>query len=485
MYKFSNFISRQYYDKPLSIAIVGAGPAGLYTAKHLYKDVHNINVHIYDKDECPTGLIRYGMAPDHQRIKKVADDLLKIQEFDSCKFFGGVEIVILLINNLKGQDITIENLKDYYSAIFFAYGAQKEKNINIPQNHKNIYSSMQLVNWYNSHPNYYDMKIDLSNVRNICIIGNGNVAIDIARTLGQDIQNLLNTDISDQALEIIKKRSIKNIIIVGRRGLVQSQFTLKELRELGKIQNFKIYLYKPELIASLNDSSVLESKDQGKYYGNDTRANRRKLEFMSEFNIVEDQQTLQRIMDSSTDDINIIFRYLLSPIEFNQEGVLFQGNDLIGEPFKQTVIPNDQIQLIKSDMIVTSIGYQSEMIDSNLIWDTQQQILKNSDGCLVKNDEQIDIGLYSCGWLKTGPKGVIDQTFLSSIGSIINFTNHLEFQQITPKPDPFIQIKRDLNNIKHYDWNSWSQINAYELQKGKEKNKIRDKICDKNVFKQF
>ncbi|CAD8113911.1 unnamed protein product [Paramecium sonneborni] len=489
MIKFgSNYaqkIQHLYSNKPFSFAIIGSGPAGLYTAKHLFNDIENINIHVFEQDLCPTGLIRYGMAPDHQRIKRVAEELLTIKQYEQCHYFGGVTI---------GKDITIDELDHMYSAVFYAFGAQCDKPLNIQgEQLNNVYSARQIVNWYNSHPNYYDLDITFKNKNNIAIIGNGNVALDIARIFGLNQEELQKTDINEISIEKLKNNNITNIVIIGRRGLVQSQFSLKELREMTKLTQFRFLLYKPDLIQSLNEESQTECKDLGINYGNVTRGNRRKLEFMRGFEIIEDEATMDAILQEQNTNgkINVILRFLLTPIKIEQINdqlhLKLQHNQLSGKAFNQMAIPIEEQSTIKCDMIIKSVGYQSHNIDQHLPWNYEQNIIDNSDGCIKKDNSKLKVGSYACGWIKTGPKGVIDSTFGSSQETIVNFKNHMDADLIKNIHDPYEEVVNLLKqrSINYIDFKVWDRINEFEIQQGLKVKKPRIKITKNKEFLQF
>ncbi|CAD8194324.1 unnamed protein product [Paramecium pentaurelia] len=489
MIKFgSNYASKiqhLYSNKPFSFAIIGSGPAGLYTAKHLFNDIENINIHVFEQDICPTGLIRYGMAPDHQRIKRVAEELLTIKQYEQCHYFGGVSI---------GKDISINELDQMYSGVFYAFGAQIDKPLNIKgEQLQNVYSARQIVNWYNSHPDYYDIDINFKNKNNIAIIGNGNVALDIARIFGLNQDELHKTDINEISIQKLKNNQINNIIILGRRGLVQSQFSLKELREMTKLSQFRFLLYKPDLLWSLNEESQTECKDLGINYGNVTRGNRRKLEFMKSFEIIEDEVTMNAILKQQNNNgkINIILRFLLTPLEIEKKddklNLKLQNNQLSGKPFNQIAIPLNQQTILECDMIIKSVGYQSHNIDNDLPWNHEQNIVDNSDGCIKKDHQKLKTGSYTCGWIKTGPKGVIDSTFASSQETIVNFKNHMDADLIRNVNDPYQQVVNLLRqkSINYIDFKVWDRINEYEIQQGQKQQKPRIKITRNKDFLQF
>lgn len=222
-------------DKPqFRVAIVGAGPAGFYTAKYLLQDYSNSSVDVFDCLPTPFGLVRSGVAPDHPEVKLVQNDFTKILADNRCSFFGNVRI---------GKDIHVSELSKHYHAVVLSYGAASDRSLKFldelekkGQKVQGVHSAREFVNWYNGHPDYRDSVFDLSG-KTAVIIGNGNVAIDVARILLAPIEMLSTTDICDHALQALKKSTINKVVVVGRRGPVQSAFTIKELREFTKLED--------------------------------------------------------------------------------------------------------------------------------------------------------------------------------------------------------------------------------------------------------
>ena len=236
-------------DKQYSFCIVGSGPAGFYAAKCLLNSgKKNISVDIYDSAPHPFGLVRNGVAPDHQAMKKIQYDYDNIFKNKNCKFIGNITV---------GQDIQILELLTNYTAVILAIGAGEERAIGIPGEH-HLTSATDIINWYNGKIDYFqefqdNSNFDFESLKNISVIGNGNVATDLARIFLKKKEDLLASDMPDPILQVIKSPNINSVSLVARRGIYQSAFSTKEIREISKLTNTKMYLFKDELLKSRNE----------------------------------------------------------------------------------------------------------------------------------------------------------------------------------------------------------------------------------------
>ena len=214
-------------SEPLRVAIVGSGPAGFYAAEHLFKQTGlDVQVDMFDRLPTPFGLVRFGVAPDHQKIKNVTRVFEKVASRPQFRFYGNVDI---------GTDVALADLKRHYHQICFATGAQTDRRLNIPgEDLKRSHPATEFVAWYNGHPDYRDLEFDLS-VEKVAIVGVGNVAVDVARILCRTPEELAGTDIADYALDALHRSRVRQVFIVGRRGPAQAAFTNAEIKELGEL----------------------------------------------------------------------------------------------------------------------------------------------------------------------------------------------------------------------------------------------------------
>src|ERR671937_2096124 len=217
-------------EQPLRVAIVGSGPAGFYAAGHLLKPKSHpdlcVQVDMFDRLPTPWGLVRAGVAPDHPNIKAVSRVYEKTAEHPEFRFYGNVEL---------GRDLSREDLTSRYHAIFYAVGAQTDKQMGIPgEDLPGSWAATEFVAWYNAHPDYRELEFDLSPERAV-VIGNGNVAMDVTRMLATDPEDLAKTDVADHALEVLRESGVREVVVLGRRGPAQAAFTNPELLELGEM----------------------------------------------------------------------------------------------------------------------------------------------------------------------------------------------------------------------------------------------------------
>ncbi|HEV8473947.1 MAG TPA: FAD-dependent oxidoreductase, partial [Methylomirabilota bacterium] len=213
---------------PLRVAIVGAGPTGYYAADHLFRQpgLVYVSVDMFDRMPTPYGLVRAGVAPDHQKIKSVTAAFDKVAANPRFRFFGGVEL---------GQHVTVEDLRKHYHMILYTTGAQTDRRMSIPgEDLRRSHPATEFVAWYNGHPDYRDLTFDLSQER-AAVVGVGNVAVDVARILCRTPEELATTDIADYALEALRASRIREVYLLGRRGPAQAAFTNPEVKELGEL----------------------------------------------------------------------------------------------------------------------------------------------------------------------------------------------------------------------------------------------------------
>jgi ferredoxin--NADP+ reductase len=246
-------MSQNDNNKQYRVAVIGSGPAGFYACEHLFKSTeHNFSIDMFDRLPTPHGLVRSGVAPDHQKIKSVTRVYDKIATNENFRFFGLVEY---------GKHITIDDLKRHYHIIIFATGAQTDRKMNIPgEDLEGSHTATEFVAWYNGHPDYKDYKFDLTQEK-VAIVGVGNVAVDVARILCRTQAELMQTDIADYALEALKKSSVKEVYLLGRRGPAQAAFTNPEVKELGNLDDAHAITRIEEVELDEFTKKLLENKE--------------------------------------------------------------------------------------------------------------------------------------------------------------------------------------------------------------------------------
>ncbi|KDO30351.1 hypothetical protein SPRG_05062 [Saprolegnia parasitica CBS 223.65] len=372
------------------VCIVGSGPAGFYTAKYLLKEHAGVHIDMLEALPTPYGLVRSGVAPDHPEVKNVMHDFNEVASDPRFTFLGNVRV---------GTDVSVEALKPYYNAVVLASGASDDRKLNIPgEDLRGVMAARSFVNWYNGHPSFRDLDVPLDTDTAV-VIGQGNVAVDCARILSKSPHELASTDISQHALNALAARGIKKVLLLGRRGVAQAAFTMKELREITRLEDAACVVDPIELNAGLNPSSLQEIEE--------TRAQKRIYQLLS---TVAKEHTAHAARDRQ-----IQVRFLLSPVEFIPDAsdptrvgaIKVEVNALDGDAYKQRATGTGEFEVIPCGLVLRSIGYKSLPLE-NVPFDTKRNVLSNVSGRIVDVATQSPVpGLYCAGWVKRGPSGII------------------------------------------------------------------------------
>ncbi|MGI9557013.1 MAG: FAD-dependent oxidoreductase [Solirubrobacterales bacterium] len=368
----------------MRIAIVGSGPAGFYAAEHLLKNGEGaIEVDMIDRLPTPFGLVRGGVAPDHPKIKSVIRVYEKTAARPEFRFFGNVMI---------GRDVSTAELAERYDAVVYSYGAETDRRLGIPgEDLAGSGPATAFVGWYNAHPDYADLDPDLSHERAV-VIGNGNVAADVARMLALTREELEETDTAAHAIDPLAESGVKEIVVLGRRGPVQAAFTNPELRELGEMADADIDIDPAELELDPLSQEFLETEA-------DITA-RKNFEILSE-HVEKPPEGRSR---------TIALRFLRSPIEIEGDDRVERivvGRNEIYRDEQGSLRPRDsgERETLECGLVLRSIGYKGEPLDG-LPYDERRGVIPNERGRVIAGGEQVP-GVYVAGWIKRGPTGVI------------------------------------------------------------------------------
>ena len=402
-----------------SVVVIGSGPSGFYTAESISKKL-NSNIDIIDRLPTPFGLIRGGVAPDHQTTKKITAIYSKIAKKEQVNFFGNIEI---------GKDISIDEIRKIYDVVVLAIGSELDNKLEIKgSNLKGVYGSAEFVGWYNGHPDYVSLEPDL-NTENVVVVGNGNVAIDIVRVLSKTSEEMINSDIPEYALNSINKSPIKNLYMVGRRGPIEAKFTNVELREMGNLKNCLP-------IVNLD----LPSKVVGNYSERDQRLIEKNLETLKSFSLIEKNNKEKKLN----------FNFFQKPIEIigngRVESVNFETTKLEGTKLKST----GEINNINCGLIISAIGYKPKEVPG----------IKISNGVVKNNNGKIDKGFYAAGWIRRGPTGVIGTN--KADGELVADLISKDFKdQNKDGRKSLIELIKS-KNLKSTSFENWEKIDSYE-----------------------
>src|SRR5450432_4261619 len=373
----------------LNVAVVGSGPAGLYTAEALIKQgaaldpPRVIGVDVLDRLPTPYGLVRYGVAPDHKSIKSIAEYLRGVLEHDGVRFLGGVHL---------GDDVTRADLLACYDAVVYATGAMRDRRLGIPgEDLPGSYAATDFVNWYCGHPDVDPDRFTLD-AESVAVIGVGNVAVDVARILIRDPAELRETDVSQPVLDALAASKVREVHVIGRRGPAQAKFTTKELRELGELAGVDVIVGAGEADLDAFDAS-----------GDSARLAREDRHVRGNYTVISEWAGHQ----PTGLPRRLTVRFWLMPVEI-------QGAQRVEHlTVERTSLDADgrlagtgERETLDVQMVLRSVGYQSVPLPG-LPFDERSHIVPNADGRVLGPDGQPLPGEYVAGWLKRGPTGVI------------------------------------------------------------------------------
>ena len=383
---------------PLRVAIVGSGPAGFYAAEHLLKrnpssdpgregeESPGVVVDMFDRLPTPFGLVRAGVAPDHPKIKSVIRVYEKTAAREGFQFFGNVEI---------GRDVTVAELEERYHAIISAYGTATDRRLGIPgEDLPGSHPATEFVAWYNAHPDFADHEFDLDSKRAI-VIGNGNVAADVARMLALPHGELRATDTADHAIERLADSGVEEIVVLGRRGPAQAAFTNPEVRELGELTDADIVIDPGDVELDPASRAYIESDDCDP-------TNRRNVEIFTDFAHREPEGKPKRV----------VMRFCASPVEIKGDGkvesIVIGRNALeADESGRIRAVDTGEREELECGLVLRSIGYLGTGLEG-IPFDAARGLIPNEAGRVIdpQTGEQYP-GHYAVGWIKRGPSGVI------------------------------------------------------------------------------
>jgi ferredoxin/flavodoxin---NADP+ reductase len=437
---------------PLRVAIVGSGPSGFYAAEALFKAGAVIDVDMFDRLPTPFGLVRGGVAPDHHKIKGVTRIYDRIASNERFRFMGNVTV---------GEDITIPDMRNYYDAILFAYGAETDRRLGIPgEDTPGSHTATEFVGWYNGHPDYRDRAFDLSQEVAV-VIGQGNVAMDVTRILAKTVDELRETDIAQHALDALAESNVKEIHLIGRRGPVQAKFTPPEIREIGELADCDPIVDPADL--ELGSSCQAELDDQ---VGKPAEKN---FEILQRFAATEPRGKSRRC----------VIQFYRSPIEIQGDGhvqrLVLSKNRLEGEPFKQRAIGTGETTTMPCGLVFRSVGYHGVGIP-DVPFDEASGVIPNEAGRVMLDDETA-VGLYVAGWIKRGPSGVIGTNKPDSqetVGAILS--DYLTLPQAPERDSDAVVALLNTRGVRVVSYDDWRAIDAAEIKRGEAVGKPREKF---------
>jgi ferredoxin--NADP+ reductase len=444
-------------DNTIRVAVIGSGPAGFYAAGQLLSSEPAMQVDMYDRLATPWGLVRAGVAPDHPKIKSVTRVFEKIAANPRFRFHGNVEI---------GVDLSHEELASAYHAVLYAIGSPTDRRLGIPgEDLPGSHAATEFVAWYNGHPDYADHSFDLSPERAV-VIGNGNVALDVARMLALTPQELATTDTADHAIQALADSAIREIVVLGRRGPAQAAYTNPELRELAEMQDADIVVDPAEVQLDSHSRALIDSD------ATDVTT-KRNVEIVTGFAQLPPPSKSKRI----------VLRFLVSPVEIlgrdRVEGVRIVHNQLVAESDgRLSASPTGRDEVISAGLVLRSIGYRGSPI-AGVPFDEHRATIHNNGGRVTRVGTDVPIpGVYTAGWIKRGPSGVIGTNKKCAHETVDLLLSDLRegcLPEPTREPGELLATLAE-RGLEVVDYTGWEAIDSHERAMGEPTGRPRVKL---------
>ena len=443
---------------PLRVAIIGSGPSGFYAAEHvLSQDDLHVQVDMFDRLPTPFGLVRAGVAPDHPKIKSVTRVYDKIAANPDFRFRGNVEF---------GADIEHEDLLEYFNAVIYCVGARSDRRLGIPREYlPGSHGASDFVGWYNASPDQRNLTFDFSGER-VVVVGNGNVAMDVARVLMLPPDELAATDIGGHALRALSANQVREVTILGRRGPAQAAFTYRELRELAERDDIDVIVDPADM--QLDPHSLHDTEQQP------DRGRDQVLELLRELSERGDRGH----------DRRIVFRFLVSPVEIvgkdRVEGIEVVRNELYrGNNGELRARATDDHEVIPADVVFRAIGYQGVSLPG-VPFDPITATIPNDRGRVIDPlTGQSRVGEYAAGWIKRGPNGIIGTNKPDAQESVEMLVDDVRAQRLRRDVLPAKVFERFLAERQGevVSFADWKYLDEREVEKGGELGRPRLKFA--------
>ena len=446
--------------QPLRVAIVGAGPTGFYATEQLFRQPGLVvDVDMYDRVPTPYGLVRAGVAPDHQKIKSVTAAFDKVAAHPRFRFFGAVEL---------GRHLSVDDLRVHYHMIIYTTGAQTDRRMGIAgEDLQRSHAATEFVAWYNGHPDYRDLTFDLSQERAV-VVGVGNVAADVARILSRTPEELAATDIADYALEALSASRIREVHVLGRRGPAQAAFTNPEVRELGELAGADVTARAEEVEPDELTRQALERAPD--------RATQKKVEILKEFARRAPTGKPKRL----------VMRFLVSPVEVLDDGRgAVGGMRLVRNRLYATATgtlqpkPTGEFEELPAGLVFRSVGYRGVPLPGVPFNDDWGVILNEKGRVLDAQTKHPLVGQYTAGWIKRGPTGVIGTNKPDAAetvtGMLEDLARDIHLRPADPSPEGVERLVRE-RQPQYLSYQDWLRLDEIETRRGKETGRPRVKF---------
>ncbi len=452
-------------ESPLRVAIVGSGPSGFYAAAALFAlDGITVQVDMFDRLPTPFGLVRGGVAPDHQKIKNVIRVYNKTAARPGFRFFGNV---------MLGRDLAVDDLQRCYHQIVLAVGNESDRKMEIPgEELAGVHSATEFVGWYNGHPDFQDREFDLARARRVVVVGNGNVAMDVTRILAEDPAVLARTDITGRALAALRLSAVREVVLLGRRGPAQAAFSPAEIKEIGELKSARLIVSPQDAaLDPLSQQSLLGALPSAK----------KNVDYLA-------KKAAEYGERPPLDDRrSVVCRFLVSPVEVLGDrgqirAVRIEHNELVADQ-RGALRPRGtgRTEEIEADLLFKAVGYLGQPLPG-LPFDQRFGTFPNTAGRVLDPANQQPLpGIYVVGWAKRGPSGLIGTNGPDSEATVAAMKEDLDAGSVPPAalPDPqaFVALLGS-RGVDPACFADWSRLDADEVGRGQTLGKVREKYTD-------
>jgi ferredoxin/flavodoxin---NADP+ reductase len=439
----------------LRLAIVGAGPAGIYAADILLKaeKKFDVSIDLFEQLPAPYGLVRYGVAPDHPRIKGIITALRDVLDSGQIRLFGNV---------LYGRDITLDDLKKHYNAVIFSTGSIRDAALHIPGTElEGSFGAADFVSWYDGHPDF-PREWPLT-AKSVAVVGNGNVALDVARMLAKHADDLLPTEIPDNVYQVLKSSPVTDVHVFGRRGPAQVKFSPLELRELGEMRDVDMVVY-----------------DEDFHYDDASKA---AIESNKQIFVIDKVFRQWRERETGTASRRLHLHFYAKPLELvaDARGAVTAFRYERTEPDGQGgVAGTGEIRELPIEAFYRAVGYFGSPLDG-IPFDDKRGVIPNREGQVIDDDGEQLHGIYATGWIKRGPVGLIGHTKSDAMETIKHVLNDQAnwWSPVEPAEEAILALLSE-RGIEYTNLDGWHKLDAHELSLGAPQDRTRVKVVDRD-----
>lgn len=433
----------------LRLAVVGAGPAGIYASDILLKaEKHfDVSIDLFEQLPAPYGLVRYGVAPDHPRIKGIITALRDVLDSGDIRLFGNVYF---------GRDITLADLKKHYNAVIFSTGAIRDAALDIPGiDLPTSYGAADFVSWYDGHPDFpREWPLEAESV---AVIGNGNVALDVARILAKHADDLLPTEIPANVYDGLKASPVTDVHVFGRRGPAQVKFSPLELRELGELRDVDMIVYDEDFDYDEASRTAIETNKQV---------------------LVIDRVLQQwRTRETGTASRRLHLHFYANPVSYDGETFTYERTEPDAEG---GVRGTGELRTVPVQALYRAVGYFGSPLDG-IPFDEKRGVIPNREGQVIDDNDEPVHGVYATGWIKRGPVGLIGHTKSDAMETIKHLMNGQASWWTPEHPEESAIVELlESRGVEYTNLDGWHNLDQHEIGLGASQERARIKVVDRD-----